>query len=133
MIEKFTTFYKENQQVVKMGAAGFLVSLGSFLAGYIMGANILTRPPIIIDLPQNYMIQQNSTTAVIGASTVTDQAIPSGSIKTADSKFFASINGKSFYSISCEKGSRIKVENRTYFTLQQEAVDAGYKIATKCY
>jgi hypothetical protein len=50
----------------------------------------------------------------------------------AQHQFVASVNGKKYYPIGCGGANRIKEENRTYFTTEQEAVAKGYERASQC-
>jgi len=51
---------------------------------------------------------------------------------SAKGSYFASKNGKKFYSITCGAGKTIKQENRIYFSSGDEAISAGYELSSGC-
>lgn len=46
--------------------------------------------------------------------------------------YFASVNGKNFYSKNCKAGNRIHQKNRIYFESISEAESLGYSFSKSC-
>ena len=46
--------------------------------------------------------------------------------------YFASSKGKKYYPLGCSAGKSLKLENRIYFTTEEEAKRAGYEISSSC-
>jgi DNA/RNA endonuclease YhcR with UshA esterase domain len=51
---------------------------------------------------------------------------------TATDTIFASKNGSTYYFSSCGSSSRIKEENKIWFTDETAAQSAGYRLAKAC-
>ena len=52
--------------------------------------------------------------------------------KPVNKKYVASKNGKMYYTIGCSGVSRIKAENKIWFSSAGEAEKAGYSPSTRC-
>lgn len=84
-------------------------------------------PPMIEPYGQNtikssVMPQNSSETGEVGI----------GTVDTKES-YVASKNGTKYYKIACSGVSRIKEENKVYFSSESEAEQAGYEKAANCF
>jgi hypothetical protein len=52
--------------------------------------------------------------------------------KTSEGNFVASQTGSAYYALWCAGASRIKQENKVFFTTKEEAEQAGYAPAKNC-
>jgi hypothetical protein len=94
-----------------------IVSVGSFYLG---------RISISVKIPQNTQIDiPNKEADKTDISNTLDMVI-------SDGVYFASRNGKLYYTKGCNAGNRIAVANRIYFNSKQEAQDAGYIASDSC-
>lgn len=59
--------------------------------------------------------------------------VPTNPQKTHTGQYVASIGGTKYYTLDCGGVSRIKEENKTYFTSISEAENAGYEPASSCF
>lgn len=59
-------------------------------------------------------------------------ALQNSTSSTIKNSFVASKTGTKYYPIDCGSVSRIKEENRVYFTTEDEAKDKGYERTTSC-
>lgn len=49
-----------------------------------------------------------------------------------EKRFFASKNGKKYYSLGCGGASRIKPENQIWFKSREDAEKSGFTLSTAC-
>jgi hypothetical protein len=89
-----------------------------FSIGIIIGANIISRPPIIIEKQLITSIEDS----------ITDKTIT----ESKEFPFVASSRGKYYYPVDCSLADGLKEENRIYFKTQQEAENRGYTYNTRC-
>jgi len=111
ILTKFVVFVKKNLWLFSLG---FLSITLSFSLGIIIGANIISRPPLIIE---------KELITSIGEKTITEPK---------EFPFVASSRGKYYYPVDCGLANGLKEENRIYFRTQQEAENNGYIYNTRC-
>jgi len=106
------------------------VGLGSFGLGRMSNPNQqeglkidYTASEDDIKVPDINIVQNTSSKATNTAATKSS---------TNSRNFFASNRGTKYYSVSCNAGKTIKVENRVYFDTQRDAEDAGYELSSSC-
>jgi len=51
---------------------------------------------------------------------------------TGERNYLASKNGKMYYNVGCSGASRIKEENKIWFSTKEEAEKSGYTISSTC-
>ena len=90
----------------------------SFSIGIIIGADIISRPPIIIE-------KQLITN--IGETTINETITT-----TKEFPFVASSRGKYYYPVDCNLADSLKEENKIYFKTEQDAESRGYIYNTRC-
>lgn len=115
ILTKFVLFVKKNFGLFSLG---FLSIFLSFSLGIIIGANIISRPPITIEKQLITNVQ--------------DSIIEKTIIEYKEFQFVASSRGKYYYPIDCSLANGLKEENRIYFKTQQEAEESGYVYNTRC-
>jgi hypothetical protein len=115
ILTKFVLFVKKNFGLLSLV---FLSIFLSFSLGIIIGANIISRPPITIE-------KQLITS-------VEDSIVEKTIIKPKEFPFVASSRGKYYYPVDCSLADGLKEENRIYFKTQQEAEEKGYTYNTRC-
>jgi len=115
ILTKFVVFVKKNLWLFILG---FLSITLSFSLGIIIGANIISRPPLIIE---------KELITSIGEHTI-EKTIT----KPKEFPFVASSRGKYYYPVDCSLANGLKEENRIYFRTQQEAENNGYIYNTRC-
>jgi len=115
ILTKFVLFVKKNFGLFSLG---FLSMILSFSLGIIIGANIISRPPIIIEKQLITSIKDS-----IAEKTITG---------SKEFPFVASSRGKYYYPVDCSLADGLKEENRIYFKTQQEAEERGYVYNTRC-
>jgi len=115
ILTKFALFVKKNFGLFSLG---FLSIFLSFSLGIIIGANIISRPPIIIEKQLITNVQ--------------DSIIEKTIIEYKEFPFVASSRGKYYYPVDCNLANSLKEENRIYFKTQQEAKGRGYVYNTRC-
>ena len=98
----------------------FLTVVFSFTSGIILGANILSRPPIIIE--KELILDLEQGLAQIEAKKEAQKEFP----------FVASSRGKYYYPVECSLANSLKEENKIYFKSQEEAEANGYTYNTRC-
>jgi hypothetical protein len=98
----------------------FLIISLSFSSGIIIGANILSRPPIAIE--KELIINLKESLAEIEAKNES----------LREFSYVASSRGKYYYPIDCNLANNLKEENKIYFKTKEEAEDKGYIYNTKC-
>jgi hypothetical protein len=98
----------------------FLITSLSFSSGIIVGANILSRPPIAIE--KELIINLKESLAEIEAKNES----------LREFSYVASSRGKYYYPINCNLANNLKEENKIYFKTKEEAEDKGYIYNTKC-
>lgn len=84
----------------------------SFYIGYSARAEADTGSPVIIQCPKEAYIQKAS--------------------EAQKGVFLASRNGSKYYPLECPGASRIKEENKVWFSSEEEAINAGYDRTTSC-
>ena len=115
ILTKFVVFVKKNLWLFSLG---FLSITLSFSLGIIIGANIISRPPLII---QKELI-----------TSIEESAIEKTITEPKEFPFVASSRGKYYYPVDCSLSNGLKEENRIYFKTQQEAENNGYIYNTRC-
>lgn len=115
ILTKFVLFVKKNFGLFSLG---FLSISLSFSIGIIVGANIISRPPITIEK----QLITNIEEPTINKTITTAKEFP----------FVASSRGKYYYPVDCNLANTLKEENKIYFKTQQEAEDRGYIYNTRC-
>lgn len=115
ILTKFVLFVKKNFRLISLG---FLSIFLSFSLGIIIGANIISRPPIIVEK----QLITNIKESTIGEATIKPKEFP----------FVASSRGKYYYPVDCKLVNNLKEENKIYFKTQQEAENRGYIYNTRC-
>jgi uncharacterized protein YneF (UPF0154 family) len=115
ILTKFVLFVKKNLWILILG---FLSINLSFCTGIIIGANIISRPSIIIEKQLITSIEN----PIINKTTIT----------TSEFTFVASSRGKYYYPTDCNLANGLKEENRIYFKTDQDAKNRGYIYNTKC-
>lgn len=115
ILTKFVLFVKKNLWVFILG---FLSISLSFSIGIIIGANIISRPPIIIEKK----LITNIKDPIINKITTTTKEFP----------FVASSRGKYYYPVDCNLSDGLKEENKIYFKTEKEAEERGYIYNTRC-
>ena len=115
ILTKFILFVKKNLWLFSLG---FLSITLSFSLGIIIGANIISRPPITIEKQLITKIEE----PIIEKTIIEPKEFP----------FVASSRGKYYYPVDCSLSNSLKEENRIYFKTQQEAEDRGYIYNTRC-
>lgn len=98
----------------------FLITSLAFSSGIIIGANILSRPPMIIE--KELILNLEESLAEVEAK--------NESLK--EFSYIASSRGKYYYPIDCSLAKNLKEENKIYFKTKEEAEDKGYIYNTKC-
>ena len=98
----------------------FLTVVFSFTSGIILGANVLSRPPIIIE--KELILDLEQGLAQIEAKKEAQKEFP----------FVASSRGKYYYPVECSLANSLKEENKIYFKSQEEAEANGYTYNTRC-
>jgi len=98
----------------------FLITSLAFSSGLIIGANILARPPIIIE--KELLLNLEESLAEVEAKNES----------LREFSYVASSRGKYYYPIDCSLANRLKEENKIYFKSQEEAESRGYIYNTRC-
>ncbi|MCJ7787068.1 hypothetical protein MUP06_02590 [Patescibacteria group bacterium] len=115
ILTKFSLFVKKNFWLFSLGFLG--ISL-SFSFGIIIGANIISRPPMIIEKQLLLDIEETS--------------IKGENAEDKEFSFVASSRGKYYYPIDCSLADTLKEENKIYFKTRQEAEKGGYIYNIRC-
>ena len=115
ILTKFVLFVKKNFGLFSLG---FLSIFLSFSLGIIIGANIISRPPITIEKEL--------------ITSIEDSTIEKTITEPKEFPFVASSRGKYYYPVDCNLANSLKEENRIYFKTQQEAENRGYVYNTRC-
>jgi len=115
ILTKFVLFVKKNLWLFSLG---FLSISLFFSIGIIIGANIISRPPIIIEKQLITKIEEATI----------DETITT----VKEFSFVASSRGKYYYPVDCDLANGLKEENKIYFKTQQEAEKRGYIYNTRC-
>jgi hypothetical protein len=98
----------------------FLITSLAFSSGIIIGANILSRPPIMIEKELILDLEES----------LAEAKGKNESLK--EFSYVASSRGKYYYPIDCSLANSLKEENRIYFKSREEAESRGYIYNTKC-
>ena len=115
ILTKFVVFVKKNLWLFIIGFLGITLS---FSLGIIIGANIISRPPLIIEKELITRIEEPTIEKI----TTEPKEFP----------FVASSRGKYYYPVDCSLANGLKEENRIYFKTQQEVENNGYIYNTRC-
>jgi len=115
ILTKFILFVKKNLWLFSLG---FLSITLSFSLGIIIGANIISRPPITIEKQLITKIEEPIIEKTI--------------IEAKEFPFVASSRGKYYYPVDCSLSNSLKEKNRIYFKTRQEAEKRGYIYNTRC-
>ena len=115
ILTKFVLFVKKNFWLFSLG---FLSITLSFSIGIIIGADIISRPPIIIEKQLITKIEETT----INETITTAKEFP----------FTASSRGKYYYPVDCNLSDGLKEENKIYFKTEKEAEERGYIYNTRC-
>jgi len=115
ILTKFVVFVKKNLWLFIIGFLGIALS---FSIGIIIGANIISRPPLIIEKELITRIEEPTIEKI----TTEPKEFP----------FVASSRGKYYYPVDCSLANGLKEENRIYFKTQQEVENNGYIYNTRC-
>ena len=115
ILTKFVVFVKKN---LWLFCFGFLSITLSFSLGIIIGANIISRPSLIIQKELITSIEESTI-----EKTITEPK---------EFPFVASSRGKYYYPVDCSLANGLKEENKIYFKTQQEAENNGYIYNTRC-
>jgi len=98
----------------------FLIITLSFSLGIIIGANILARPPMIIE--KELLLDLETSLAEVETKNESLQEF----------SYVASSRGKYYYPINCSLANTLKEENKIYFKSKEEAESRGYIYNTRC-
>lgn len=98
----------------------FLITSLAFSSGIIIGANILSRPPIIVE--KELILDLEEGLAEVEAKNES----------LREFSYLASSRGKYYYPIDCSLANSLKEENRIYFKTKEEAESSGYIYNTRC-
>jgi len=115
ILTKFVVFVKKNLWLFIIGFLGIALS---FSIGIIIGANIISRPSLIIEKELITRIEKPRI-----EKTITEYK---------EFPFVSSSRGKYYYPVDCSLSNGLKEENRIYFKTQQEAENNGYIYNTRC-
>lgn len=97
-----------------------LVGIGAFLLGRLSKLND----------SKSIKIEYKGGEEASGIKALAIDALPNLASPSGD--FFASKNGKKYYSTNCSAGANIKVSNRVYFKTREQAENAGYELSSSC-
>lgn len=114
----------ENENIIHILMAFIVLLVG--LAGFGLGRlSLVSKEPVKIEYPSNIAVNQAVANVGQAQDTVKTPENAGGSI-------VASKNGTKYYLPGCSGASRIKDENKVYFTDEASAKVAGYSIAANC-
>ena len=105
---------KVNYKHIIIGFIFILILGASYGLGFITGAHIINRPPLIID--KQLIIP----------------TLPDTTTKPNSYLFVASKKGKYYYPTDCPLAQRLSQNNKVYFQTKQEAEAKGYQLNQKC-
>jgi len=103
-----------------LSSLAFLIIIFSFSSGIIIGANILGRPPMIIE--KDLILDLEKALMEIEVKNESLKEFP----------YVASSRGKYYYPVDCSLANTLKEENKIYFKSQEEAESRGYVYNTRC-
>lgn len=122
-LEHFLEKCKEYEGIL-LTLVVILVGLSSFGLGRLSATAPTTRRPVVVlEADAN----KNTNTLNVKYSQNTTGDTQAGQ---EPERFFASKNGKYYYSTTCAAGNRIKESNRVYFDFAASAHEAGYEAST---
>ncbi|MDD5760607.1 MAG: hypothetical protein PHF45_00900 [Candidatus Pacebacteria bacterium] len=101
-------------------SCAFLIIILSFSLGIIIGANILSRPPMIIE--KELVLDLETGLAEVKTKSESLEEFP----------YVASSRGKYYYPVDCSLANTLKEENKIYFKSKEEAEANGYVYNTRC-
>lgn len=98
----------------------FLIISLAFSSGIIIGANIISRPPMVIEKQLLLDLEEE----LIKVETKNESL--------QEFSYVASSRGKYYYPIDCSLANSLKEENKIYFKSKEEAESSGYIYNTRC-
>ncbi len=78
------------------------------------------------------LTQEAAAQAALQSATDTKESTSISSSKSAPEAIFGSKNGTKYYWASCSGASRIKEENKVFWSSEEEARGAGYEKSSTC-
>lgn len=75
---------------------------------------------------------ENTQISGLTMNTVSQKSADNNAPVSADGRIFASKNGKKYYLPTCASASRVSDKNKVFFATENEAISAGYSIASAC-
>lgn len=112
------------------------VSIASFGLGVLSKGDTKGTNDIVFVSPEDMLA---SSVPIVGVQESTKKLVSDNMNSSLDSSnltssrsYVASKNGKLYYPVSCKGSSRIKEENRVYFSSSTEAQGLGYTYASSC-
>jgi len=122
ILTKFCLFVKKNFWLFSLG---FLVISLSFSFGFIIGANIVSRPPFVIEKELIMDISKDISKTDLESSLPFKESRGEG-------LFVASSRGKYYYPADCSLAKNLSEKNKIYFKTREEAESRGYIYNTRC-
>ena len=126
MLSKITNFIKSTQYQLFLAVCIILISVISFNLGKI---NALHKTPLTITENKNQNQKADIYSASIKTNTTSKQNVAPIDNRVVVSK--ASTTRK-YHHVWCASASKIKEENKLWFSSAQEAEVAGYTLAGNC-
>ena len=128
MIEKVFSFIKSTQYHIFLAVCVLLISFISFNLGRI---NALHKTPLTITENQN---QNQSQKADIYSASVKTNTTPKQNTAPSDNRVVVSkaSTTRKYHHVWCASTSKIKEENKLWFSSAQETEVAGYTLAGNC-
>lgn len=125
LIEKIKGFSNTHKRPILHIIVIFVVAIGSFYLGKISNS---------IQYNENTHIVNKYTgdkfSGSVSNTKFENRPINSGTGKQGN--YVASKNGKLYYRIGCGSSSRIKEENKVFFTSASDAENAGFQASSSC-
>jgi hypothetical protein len=100
------------------------VGIGSFGLGRISTSDNLLRSNNL-KIVEREPLLENKNNNINEVSQIQTQAM-------GERVYVASKNGKMYYNIGCSGASRIKDENKVWFSTKEEAEKSGYALSSTC-
>lgn len=133
MITKIFKFCKTNDKDIVFAATVMLVAVISFGLGRLSKIRD-GRTPLTVEKPGviagDAVVDLNQQRDLIDESNNQNSSIITA--PNTQKSFVASKNGKKYYYAWCDSASRIKKENKVWFSTKEEAKTAGYEPAANC-
>jgi len=89
-------------------------------------------------ISSSYDRVQDTVDQVPSKELIVEDSILSTNLETLDTtqtkekRYVASKNGKMYYTIGCSGASRIKPENRIWFSTSEDAIKSGFTMSSTC-